>query len=451
MAGTADRSVCPPRSRSHGGIACGIGFAVFLIVAAGCRRAEEKLPSGPDAFPRAPSDPIGWPQWRGPGAGDIASSASPAVRFHASGGYRWKIELPGEGNSSPIAWGDSILLTTALAETDPPTLAILCYDRRDGRLVWQREVGQAQGRTHAKNGYASATLATDGERIVAFFGSNGLFCCDFSGNRLWHADLGDLDHQWGTAASPVIYRDRVIQLCDAQKASSIAAFNKQTGKRVWRTERPSSGCWSTPVHVEVTEAGTNRTELVVNGTDGKDADARLVLAYDPKDGRELWRVRGTTQFVTPTTIVGRGLIYSTSGRNGPIIAIRPGGSGDVTDTHVAWKLRRGGPYIPTGLVYGDRLYVVTDFGQVTCYRPDDGEAIWTKRLGGDFSASLVAGGGRIYATSEQGVVYAFSAADEFKLLAENDLKERTLATPAIHAGELFIRTAGHLYCIPGMQ
>lgn len=422
-----------------------------MLVAAGCRRAEEKLPSGLDAFPPAASDPVGWPQWRGPGASGVAQGASPAIRFHTSGGYRWKVEVPGEGNSSPIAWGDSILLTTLLADNNPPTLAILCYDRRDGRLVWQREVGQAQGRTHAKNGYASATLATDGQRIVAFFGSNGLFCYDFSGKRLWHADLGDLDHQWGTAASPVIYGNLVIQLCDAQAGSSIAAFDKQTGNQRWRTERPSAGCWSTPVPVEVTDGGAKHTELVVNGTDGPSAERRLVLAYDPKDGRELWRVRGTMQFVVPTTIVGYGLVYSTSGRNGPIIAIRPGGSGDVTDTHVVWKLKRGGPYIPTGLVYGERLYVLTDYGQVTCYRPEDGEVIWTKRLRGDFSASLVAGGGRVYATSEQGVVYVFAAGDQFELLAENDLREHTLATPAIHAGELFIRTAGHLYCIPGAQ
>jgi outer membrane protein assembly factor BamB len=428
-----------------------VGWAVLLLAAIGCRRADEELPSGLAAFRPAPKDPIGWPQWRGPGASGVASSGSPAARFHASGGYRWKIEVPGEGNCSPIVWGDCVLLTTALAETDPPTLAVLCFDRRDGRLVWQKEAGQAQGRTHNKNGYASATLATDGERIVAFFGSTGLFCYDLSGKPLWHADLGDLDHQWGTASSPVIYKDLVIQVCDAGHDSSIAAFDKRTGKRAWRTQRPSSGCWTTPVPVEADEGGKKRTELIVNGTDGADADGRLVLAYDPSSGRELWRVRGTTQLVTPTTIVGSGLVYSTSGRNGPIMAIRPGGSGDVTDSHVVWKLSRGGPYIPTGIMYRDRLFILFDNGQLTCYRPDDGEVIWTKRVRGDFSASLVAADGRIYASSEQGVVYVFAAADEFELLAENNLIERIQATPAIAGGELFIRTAGHLYCIPGTR
>jgi outer membrane protein assembly factor BamB len=297
-------------------------------------------------------------------------------------------------------------------------------------------------------------LATDGQRIVAFFGSAGLFCCDFSGNLLWRADLGKLDHQWGTASSPVMYGGLVIQLCDSETGSSIAAFDKQSGKPAWRTERPSTGCWTTPVlfatNLRPPDSREQRTELIVNGTGGKESGG-LVMAYDPRDGRELWRVRGTTDIVTPTTIAGPEFIYSTSGRNGPIIAIQPGWDGDVTDTHVAWKLNRGGPYIPTGLVARGRLFIPFDNGQITCYRMDDGEVVWTKRLRGDFSASLLAANDRIYAASEQGIVYVFAAADEFSLLAENDLREPILATPAMAAGELFLRTAGHLYCIPGTR
>ncbi len=436
-----------PRSQGGGGRWLA---AAVLILWAGCRPAEE-LPIPAGLYPPAPKDPIGWPQWRGPGASGIAAHGSPAVVFGPTAGVRWRAAVPGEGNSSPIVWDDFILLTTALPDADPPALAVLCFDRRDGRLLWQADAGPAQGRTHAKNGYASATPATDGQRIVAFFGSAGLLCYDFSGKPLWRADLGNLDHQWGTAASPVLFGDLVIQLCDARKVAYIAAFEKRTGKRAWRTERPSYGCWTTPVPVEVSRSGRKRTELVVNGTSSGDPEGRLVLAYDPADGRELWRVRGTTELVTPTAIVGNGLIYSTSGRNGPIVAIRPGGSGDVTDTHVAWKLDRGGPYIPTGLVYRDRLYVVTDFGQLTCYRAGDGEVVWTKRLRGDFTASLVAADGRIYAASEQGTVYVFAAADQFELLAQDALKPGILATPAIASGELFIRTQGHLYCIAAGQ
>lgn len=430
-----------------------------LFLWAGCRPAVE---SSPQAVPlpglqRDPAedgvDIDHWPAWRGRNAAGIAPGGSPAIRFSASEGFRWKVQVPGEGNSSPVVWDDRVLLTSAIDRTDPPTLEILCFRRTDGRLLWQAEVGTAEGRTHAKNGYASASVATDGQRVFAFFGTTGLFCYDLSGDRLWHAELGDLDHQWGTAASPVLYGDAVIQLCDSAEDSYLAAFEKRTGKRLWRTPRPSYGCWTTPVLVEADAGGhpegTRRTELVVNGTASRRRDGRLVIAYDPHDGRELWRVRGTTELVAPTMLVGHGLVYSSSGRNGPIIAIRPGGSGDVTESHVLWKVHRGGPYIPSGLLYRNRLYLISDAGFVTCYNPGNGQPIWRQRLRGVFTASLVAADGRIYASNEHGTVYVFAAADSFELLAENEMGSRCLATPAIAGGELLIRTQTHLYCIPG--
>lgn len=426
------------------------GLAGWGIGLAGCRRVQEPL--GPlVVYAPPPKDPVGWPQWRGKNACGIASGGSPAIHFSASQAVRWRAEVPGEGNSSPVVWDDFVLLTTALPETEPPTLAILGYNRADGQLCWQTPVGQAQGRTHVKNGYASATPATDGQRVFAFFGSTGLFCCDLSGRPIWRAELGDLDHQWGTAASPILYGDLVIQLCDAQRNSYIAAFDKQTGKRVWRRQRSSYGCWSTPVLVEAEAHSRKRIELVVNGGANRDPQDRRVIAYDPASGQELWRVSGTTELVIPTIIAGSGLVFSTSGRNGPIMAIRPGGSGDVTQTHVVWSLPRGGPYIPTGLVYRDRLYVLTDYGQLTCYGTEQGQVVWTRRLRGQFSASLVAADGRIYAASEQGVVYVLAAGDQGELFAQNHLGSRILATPAIASGELFIRTQGHLYCIAASQ
>ena len=425
-----------------------------LAWASGCRPAVEATPEAV-SLPPSERDPFEdgfeadcWPCWRGPNSAGIAPGGSPAIRFSATGGFRWKVEVPGEGNSSPVVWGGHVLLTSALDKTDPPTLVILAFGRSDGRLLWQREVGQARHPTHNKNGYASATVATDGRRIFAFFGSTGLFCCDFAGELVWRRELGDLSHQYGTAASPVLYGNTVIQLCDSEKDSYIAAFDRQTGNEVWRTPRPSNGCWSTPVLVELDEKGDRRTELVVNGTEPRNGGDGLVIAYDPHDGRELWRVGGTMVLVVPTALVGDGLVYSLSGRNGPIIAIRPGGSGDVTETRVVWKIRRGGPYIPSGVVYRNRLYVVRDQREVACYNAGDGQIIWTKRLRGTFSASLVAADGRLYATDERGNVYVFRAADAFELLAENELGERCLATAAIAGGELFIRTQNHLYCIP---
>lgn len=444
-------------SPTHGAWLWLAGLAICWAACLGCRPALEST-AGAVSLPLLDRDPLEdgvatdcWPGWRGRNGSGIAPGGSPAVSFSATEGFRWKVEVPGEGNSSPVVWDDFVLLTTALSGTDPPSLAIVCIDRSDGRLLWQAEVGSAQDPTHVKNGYASATVATDGERIFAFFGTTGLLCYDFSGERLWRADLGDLSHQWGTAASPVLYGDLVIQLCDSKQDSYIAAFRKSSGKEVWRTPRASVGCWTTPVLVEA-EAGTGqRTELVVNGTSSMRSDERLVIAYDPQDGQELWRVRGTTQWVTPTAMVSGGLVYSTSGRNGPIIAIRPGGTGDVTETHVVWRARRGGPYIPSGVAYRNRLFLVRDNRQIACYNAGDGREVWTKRVEGTFSASPVAVDGRIYAGNEQGVVYVFAATDAFQLLARNNLNEGCMATPAVAGGELFIRTKKHLYCIPRSQ
>jgi ELWxxDGT repeat protein len=421
-----------------------------LVLLGGCRRADVPLEQ-PASFPDAPRDPVGWPGWRGPNASGVAPAGCRAVHFNPAAGVRWRVDVPGRGKSSPVVSGDLVFLTTALPDDDPPALAVLCYQRTDGRLLWTAEVGRAFGRTHAKNGFASASVATDGQRVYSFFGTTGLFCHDLAGKEIWHAELGNLDHQWGTAASPVLHGNLVIQLCDAESDSSIAAFDKISGRRVWRTARPSYGCWTTPVLVRAKAGAQERTELIVNGTSSKVADERFVIAYDPDHGRELWRVRGTTELVTPTTLVGDGLVYSTSGRNGPILAIRPGGSGDVTDSHVAWRLDRGGPYIPTGVLHGGRLYVLGDAGIVTCYNPADGETIWKGRLRGTFTASLVAAGDHIYAVDEQGTVYVLGAGDRFEIVAENDMQDRAFATPAIAGGELFLRTESRLYCIPGAK
>ena len=423
--------------------------SLLLILSCGCHRAEP--PAQATASPPAARDPVGWPGWLGPNASGVAPGGCRAVHFSPSTGVRWYVEVPGQGNSSPAVWGDSVFLTTAIADADPPALAVLCYDRNDGRLLWKAPAGTAAGQTHTKNGYASATVATDGQRVYSSFASAGLFCHDFSGKELWRAELGKLDHIYGNASSPTLYKNLVIQLCDAEATSSIAAFDKLSGKQVWRTPRPSTGCWTTPVVVESQVAGRPRAELVVNGTCGASSDERLVIAYDPANGQELWRVRGTAQLVTPTILIGDGLIYSTSGRNGPIMAIRPGGSGDVTDSRVAWRLNGGGPYIPTGVIYRQRLYIINDTGILSCFDAASGKLIWKDRLRGNFTASLVAADGRIFAIDEQGTVFVFAAADSFQLIAENPMGGRVLATPAIAGKEMFLRTESRLYCITGAE
>lgn len=386
--------------------------------------------------------------WRGPSSSGIAPGGSPPIHFGPDEGVRWKTPVPGRGNSSPCVWDDVVLLTTEFEDADPPRFAVIGIDFSSGRILWQTDVPGSEAVTHPKNGRASATVVTDGRRLFASFGRAGLFAFDMRGKQLWRADLGPVEHIWGSASSPVLFEDSVVQQCDYNGSSYIAAFDQATGNELWRTARPSTASWSTPVVVDVGAGEAARKELVVNGTANESGEG-LVMAYDPHDGRELWRVSGTTQLVTPTPIVCGDLVYSLSGRNGAIIAIRPGGAGDVTETHVTWKLSSGGPYIPTGIAYRNRLYVLGDAGNLVCYNPGNGASLWSARQRGTFSASLVAADGRLYSCSEQGDVFIFKAADEYRELARNRFGERILATPAIVDGDLLLRTESTLYCFAG--
>lgn len=426
-------------------------IVLFLCLAtAGCRRAIEVSDQAKPAqlLERDPAeDGVGagrWSQWRGYNGSGIAPAGRPPIHFSDTQGYRWKTPLPG-GNSSPVVWDDKVLLTAEFAETDRPRLAVLCLDRRNGRLLWKTDAGTARGRTHVKNGYASASVATDGQCIFASFGGLGLFCYDFAGKQQWHVDFDEADHMWGLASSPVLFDETVIQLFDFEGESFIAAYDKETGRQRWKTLRASTGSWSTPVFVEATVDGRQRTEMIVQGGNG----LRQVIAYDPASGNELWRTGETTDLVTPLPLLCNGLVYCASGRNGPILAIRPGGSGDVSATHVVWKTCRGGPYIPSGLCYRNRLYLIGDGGPLCCYDPGDGRLVWQTRLAGPFTSSLIAADGRIYAVNERGTVTVFAAGDSFSLLATNELHSPCLTTPAVANDDLLIRTKTDLYCFGG--
>ena len=424
--------------------------ALVTLVTSGCRDALERseltepIAGALDNW-QVEESAAQWAGWRGAQRAGVQDRNSLSLEWNAVRGLDWKVDLPGTGNSSPVIWQDRIYLT---ASDGSSSLVVMCLDRRNGQLLWHSAAATAQGATHEKNGFASASVATDGEVVMAYFGSAGLFCYDTSGQLRWRAALGKLEHVWGTASSPILCGEMVIQLCDHQQDSFVIAFDKSTGEVVWRRDRPSYGSWSTPILVQsVSAAGEMRLELVINGTGTDDSEGGLVMAYDPANGNELWRVRGTTDIVCPTLIDGGGLLISTSGRNGPIIALRPGGSGDVTSTHVEWQHRRGGPYVPTGVAYRNRLYLVGDGGVAACYDLASGDKIWQQRLRGTFTASLVAGDGKIIAVSELGTVYVFKAADQFELLAEISLDERCLATPALIDGQIILRTSQHLYCV----
>jgi outer membrane protein assembly factor BamB len=322
-----------------------------------------------------------------------------------------------------------------------------CIRRTDGSLMWQQSVGSPVGATHSRNRHASATPAVDAQRVFVAFGGLGLFCFNHEGEQLWRVPLPSAEHEWGSASSPVLYRNLVIQLCDGRRDSFLAAYEKSSGDEVWRAPRQSTGCWSTPVLVVAGEGDSSREELIVNGTGGSNSSRGKVIAYDPQTGAELWHVRGTTDIPCPTIIAGDGLVFSTSGGNGPVLAIKPGGEGDVTRTHVAWRRAAGGPYVPTGVACDGRLYTIADSGTFRCYNAADGAEIWKRRLRGTFSASLIAAEGRIYAFSEQGFVHVLAAGDEYRPLAMNQMHEPCFATPAIVDGEILLRTERSLFCI----
>jgi outer membrane protein assembly factor BamB len=303
--------------------------------------------------------------------------------------------------------------------------------------------------TSALTGYAAATPATDGKHVVAFFGSAGAVCCDLDGRRRWRKDLGDFESELGIASSPVIYKEMVILVCDHDGDrfnsfdSYLIALDLKTGDTRWKTERRGlHRSWSTPIVVPAIDAksGKATTELIVAGENE-------LRGYDPDSGAALWSVSGLTSWVAPSPVFGHGLIFAASGKDGPTLAVRPGGRGDVTETHVVWSERRGAPYVSSPLVYGDHLYTATEGGVVTCRDARTGTIAWRRRLEGRFFASPAAGGDMIYLAADSGKTFVLAAGAEFELRAENDLGEEILASPALSGGSIFLRTRHRLYCI----
>jgi outer membrane protein assembly factor BamB len=382
-----------------------------------------------------------WPQWRGPrGDGHSTETGVPA-KWNARS-VVWRTALPGRGQSSPVVWGERIFLTTAL-ENGKQRL-VFCVDRKAGKVLWERVVWKGiPEKSHGMNGWATPTCATDGERVYAFFGRGGLHAFTVDGKPVWSLDLGTFEGPWGTAASPVLVGDLLVQNCDAEKEAYLLAVDRRTGKTVWKTPRevPQRGGWSTPVPVQ---AGT-RQELVLNG-------AKAVTAYDPATGKPLWSCKSFNGRGEPTATPGRGLVFMVNGLRGDIYAVRPGGKGDVTGSHMAWHTpRRGGRDQPSPIVVGNYLVVADMTGITTCYETNSGKILWKERLEGKFTASPIAAGGRVYFLNEAGVVYVLEPGPTFKLISRNDLEApgaeifRASLTPS--AGQIFIRSDRALYCI----
>jgi outer membrane protein assembly factor BamB len=420
-----------------------------------------------------------WPQFRGPQGSGVADDQHPPVNWDIGSGRGvvWKTSIPGLGHSSPVIWGDRLFLTTAISsnpnsvfepvakgeqdfrsDTAQHQWRVYALDRLTGKIVWDRLAyeGVAKIPRHPHNSYASATPATDGRHVVVSFGSEGLYCYDFKGDLVWKKDLGVIhagkhnnpEYTWGTASSPILYKSMVIVLCDSLGDGYMSAFEVNSGREIWRTKRDANPSWSTPAICEV----GGRTELVINA-------APFIQGYDPSNGKELWRLGPSTTNTTPTPIFGEGLIFVTNGYNPikPIYAVVPGSRGDLTlkegttqSSAVAWSNLRDGPYMSTPLLYRGILYVVSNRGVLTTFEPRTGKQIYQQRIEpGGYSASPIAADGRIYIASEAGEIFTIRAGRNFDILAKSLMDETTMATPALAADTLFVRTEHAVWALAG--
>ncbi len=382
-----------------------------------------------------------WPGWRGPRCDGHTTESSVPVQWDEKS-IVWRTELPGEGQSSPVIAGDRIFLTTALQAGRQRV--VLCVDRQQGKIVWQETVWTGEPeKTHAMNGWASATCATDGERVVAFFGRGGLHCFDVAGKRLWSKDLGRFEGPWGSGASPLIIDNLVIQNCEAEEQASLTAFDIRTGEVAWKTPRdiPQRGGWSSPV---VFSDGKSR-EVVLNGFNG-------VTSYDPASGKKLWFCQSFAGRGEPTATPGQGLVFLLNGLAGDVYAVKPGGAGDVTQSHMAWHApRKVGRDQPSPIVIGDFMLAVSMDGIGCCYDVKTGRELWKDRLDTKFTSSPIAANGLAYFQSDSGETVVVKPGPKLDILNRNRLPaagdEIFRASLAPSRGQMFSRSNKTLYCL----
>jgi outer membrane protein assembly factor BamB len=388
-----------------------------------------------------------WPQYRGPGGLGVSPEKGLPTKWGAGDGVLWKTKLPGPGHSSPVVWGDRLFLTAyaAAGGANRGRLLVLSVDRLTGKILWEREVRAGQiERMGGANAPATPTPATDGRRVYVYFGSYGLVCFDFEGRKVWEREVAPCGGEFGSASSPVLHGRLLLLNCTSDAGGLLLAADKETGRTVWSAAHAQPALSFATPFVWDTGAGA-QIVLVVSGH---------VKGFDPRTGRESWRVSGFPRGVAPTPVADGGLLYVAS--NAPpgfIVAIRPGGGGDVTATHVAWRHDKGVVSVPSPLAVGGHLFALRDGGVLTCLDAKTGAVLWQQRLParGNYFASPVAGDGKVYVVSEEGEVSVVAAKPVYELLATNSMRERTMASPAISAGGIFIRTDEHLYCVKGAR
>lgn len=412
-----------------------------------------------------------WPAFRGSEARGVMDNANIPTEWSVKKdeNVKWKIAIPGLGHSSPIVWDDFLFVTTAVSGNETEYLKVglygnidavedstvhkfkvYCLDKNSGEIIWEKlaKEGVPVTKRHTKSSHANPTPATNGEYLIAFFGSDGIYCYNLKGDLIWSKDLGrmnagphtDPDFEWGFASSPVIYDGRVIVQCDFIGECFLASFDVKTGEEIWRVARDEISTWSTPTVIEV----DGKVQIIVNGF-------KHIGSYDFETGKKIWWMQGGGDAPVPTPILANGLIYinSAHGRMSPIYAIKPNAKGDITlakdetsNEYIEWSIKRGGAYMTSPLVYGDYLYNLKNNGLLSCFNAHTGELMYKEPLkpGGGITASGLASDGRLFFTTELGDVFIVQAGPEYKLLAKNPLDDICMASPAISNGAMFFRT-----------
>ena len=408
-----------------------------------------------------------WPEWRGPLGTGAAPKGNPPVKWSQTKNIRWKTPLPGAGHSTPIVWGDRVFITTAIPYGKPMPVkepeiegahdyrsarramefAVIAINRTDGKILWRTTVLKALPHEgdHYTGSMASNSPVTDGKHVYAFFGSRGLHCLDFKGEKKWSVDLGRMriKHGHGEGASPTIYGNKIIVNWDHAEQSFIAAFDKLTGKQLWKTNRQEVTSWSTPIVVKV----DGKPQIIVNGT-------QRVRGYDLENGKVIWKCAGLSANIVASPVSSGGVVYVGSSyvKRGMMAIKLSGAKGDISSSkHVLWRRSYGAPYVPSLLLYEQSLYslkhyqpVLSRFSVKTGKDPDGPYRLYGLR---NIYASPIAAGGRIYITDRDGTTLVIKHGGEFKVLATNRLDESINASAAVAGDELFLRGDQHLYCI----
>lgn len=396
-----------------------------------------------------------WPAWRGPEGTGVTKETKLPLQWDRTNHVRWKTPLPDRGNSTPVIWGGKVFVTQALEKDNQRTL--MCFDRTDGKLRWHQDVAwTAEDPSHETNPHCAASPVTDGERVIVSHGSAGLICYDLDGKELWRRDLGTQRHIWGYAASPVIQGNLCYLNFGPGERTFLIAVDKRTGEKVWQVDDPGGhsgekkpgaesppwvGSWSTPVFIP--SGGSD--SLVMSWPN-------RVVAFDPASGKERWTCRGLNPLVYTSILQHNGVVVAMGGFGGMALAVKTGGTGDVTDTHRLWHHPKTKQRIGSGVIAGDHIYILNDPGVAECFELSTGKRVWEERLKGpgakaDSWSSMVLAGDRIYVINQSGDSFVLKASPQFEVLATNPLGETCMASIAPSDGELFIRTYKHLWCI----